>query len=164
MAWLRRRRSTEHPPSPIPEGSATSADADAGADDVDGARANGEGASTALVPLVPAASLERTERALKMLASQSAQMHSQVVQLERRVDSLADALLDRLDVPTNDDLLEARMHSARVAAELSRLEVNLAARLDAVRDELRAVQGLGAGTDIDLRALTPADTGWTPAR
>jgi hypothetical protein len=162
MAWLRRRRSTEHPPSPTPDGSATSADAgDAATDAPDAPDAS---TSTALVPLVPAASLERTERALKMLASQSAQMHSQVVQLERRVDSLADALLDRLDVPTNDDLLEARMHSARVAAELSRLEVNLAARLDAVRDELRTVQGLGAGTDIDLRALTPADTGWTPAR
>lgn len=165
MAWLRRRRSTDHPPAPTPEGSPTAADATAGDGAGTDASASGDSTTgTALVPLVPAASLERTERALKMLASQSAQMHSQVVQLERRVDSLADALLDRMDVPTNDDLLEARMHSARVAAELSRLEVNLAARLDAVRDELRAVQGLDAGTDIDLRALTPADTGWTPAR
>ena len=115
-----------------------------------------------LVSMVSGQSLERTERALKMLATQSAQLHGQVVHLERRVDSLADALLDRLDVPSNDDLLEARMHSARVAAELSRLEINLAARLEAVRDELRAVQGGDA--PIDLRQLTPNDTGWTPAR
>lgn len=130
MPWLRRRRTVE------PE----------------------SGSSVALVPLVPAASLERTERALRMLATQSAQLHGQVASLEHRVDALADALLDRLDVPSYDDLLEARSHSARVAAELARLEVNLAARLDAVRAELRAAQGIG--DELDLRALTPADTGW----
>lgn len=142
MAWFRRRSTTETPepaeagPTPEP--------------------------SQALVPLVSGQSLERTERALKMLATQSAQLHGQVVQLEHRVDALSDALLDRMDVPSNGDLLEARMHSVRVAAELSRLEINLAARLDAVRDELRAVQGQGGS--IDLRELTPNDTGWTPAR
>jgi len=130
MPWLRRRRAVE------PE----------------------SGSSVALVPLVPAASLERTERALRMLATQSAQLHGQVASLEHRVDALADALLDRLDVPSYDDLLEARSHSARVAAELARLEVNLAARLDAVRAELRAAQGIE--DELDLRALTPADTGW----
>lgn len=130
MPWLRRRRAVE------PE----------------------SGSSVALVPLVPAASLERTERALRMLATQSAQLHGQVASLEHRVDALADALLDRLDVPSYDDLLEARSHSARVAAELARLEVNLAARLDAVRAELRAAQGIEH--ELDLRALTPADTGW----
>lgn len=139
MAWFRRRSTSETPGT-----------------------ADGVEPSRELVPMISGQSLERTERALKMLATQSAQLHGQVVHLERRVDSLSDALLDRLDVPSNDDLLEARMHSARVAAELSRLEVNLAARLDAVRDELRAVQGQDAS--IDLRELTPNDTGWTPAR
>lgn len=135
MPWLRRRRTVApDPDAPTP------------------------GTSAALVPLVPAASLERTERALRMLASQSAQLHGQVASLEHRVDALADALLDRLDVPSFDDLLEARSHSARVAAELARLEVNLAARLDAVRAELRAAQGIEDA--LDLRALTPADTGW----
>jgi hypothetical protein len=141
MAWFRRRRTPE---TPAPTGSA--------------APATGQ----ELVPVHAGQSLERTERALKMLATQSAQLHGQVVQLEHRVDALSDALLDRMDVPSNGDLLEARMHSARVAAELSRLEVNLAARLDAVRDELRAVQG--RDDSIDLRQLTPNDTGWTPAR
>jgi len=111
-----------------------------------------------LVPLVPAASLERTERALLALAARSEQLHGQVVHLEHRVDSLAEALLDRLDVPSFDDLLAARADSARVAAELSRLEGNLAARLDAVRAELRSLQG--AEVDVDLRELSPTDTGW----
>jgi hypothetical protein len=150
MAWFRRRST---PPTPEPADVAAPGRSDEGT--------AGE-PSRDLVPMISGQSLERTERALKMLATQSAQLHGQVVHLERRVDSLSDALLDRLDVPSNGDLLEARMHSARVAAELSRLEVNLAARLDAVRDELRAVQGQGGS--IDLRELTPNDTGWTPAR
>jgi hypothetical protein len=147
MAWFRRRTTSE-----TPEAAEAGPVADSPAPEP----------GVALVPMVSGQSLERTERALKMLATQSAQLHGQVVQLEHRVDALADALLDRMDVPSNGDLLEARMHSARVAAELSRLEVNLAARLDAVRDELRAVQG--QGESIDLRELTPNDTGWTPAR
>lgn len=144
MPWLRRRRTepTTDAASTGPE--PASPDASAG--------------SSALVPLVPAESLERTERALRMLAAQSAQLHGQIVQLEHRVDSLADALLDRLDVPTHDDVLQARMHSAKVAAELSRLEVNLAARLDAVRAELRAARGVD--DEVDLRDLAPTDTGW----
>ena len=148
MAWF-RRRSTTDTPEPVD----ATASVDAGATPSPGQD---------LVPVTSGQSLERTERALKMLATQSAQLHGQVVHLESRVDALSDALLDRMDVPSNGDLLEARMHSARVAAELARLEVNLAARLDAVRDELRAVQG--QDVSIDLRALTPNDTGWTPAR
>ena len=150
MAWFRRRSTSEN---------TGRTDARPSDDDVDG---NVTEPGRDLVPMVSGQSLERTERALKMLATQSAQLHGHVVQLEHRVDALSDALLDRMDVPSNDDLLQARMHSARVAAELSRLEVNLAARLDAVRDELRAVQGQGGS--IDLRDLTPNDTGWTPAR
>lgn len=147
MAWFRRRRTDTPDDAPLADAPAP-APADPGGGD--------------LVPLVSGQSLARTERALKMLASQSAQLHGHLVQLEHRVDALSDALLDRLDVPTHDDLLQARMHSARVAAELSRLEVNLAARLDAVRDQLRTVQG-EATTELDLRVLTPHDTGWTPA-
>lgn len=141
MAWFRRRR-------PFPAADAAPPQAGPVPDDA---------AGHALVPLAPAESLERTERALRMLAAQSAQLHGQVVHLEHRVDTLADALLDRLDVPTFDDLLAARADSARVAAELSRLEINLAARLDAVRSELRSVQGLD---EAEVRAVTPNDTGW----
>ncbi|MFP5322176.1 MAG: hypothetical protein ACLGIC_10065 [Acidimicrobiia bacterium] len=144
MPWLRRRRTEPTTDAASTEPEPASPEASAG--------------SSALVPLVPAESLERTERALRMLAAQSAQLHGQIVQLEHRVDSLADALLDRLDVPTHDDVLQARMHSAKVAAELSRLEVNLAARLDAVRAELRAARGVD--DEVDLRDLAPTDTGW----
>ncbi len=152
MAWFRRRRSSDPTLARTAEVAADAVTEEAPA----------ASSGTDLVPLVSGQSLARTERALKMLAAQSAQLHSHVVSLECRVDALSDALLDQLDVPSQGDLLEARMHSARVAAELSRLEVNLASRLDAVRDEIRVLQGLP--TDIDLRALVPTDTGWTPAR
>lgn len=154
MPWLRRRRTEPDAGLAAAEGRAAAPPPDAGDSADPPARAGGG----ALVPLVPADSLQRTERALLALAAQSAQLHGQVVHLEHRVDALADALLDRLDVPTFDDLLEARSDSARVAAELARLEVNLAARLDSVRAELRAAQGLER--PVELQAMTPNDTGW----
>lgn len=159
MAWFRHRRSTID--RTAPGDGREHADEPAREDDASPAASGTVGAE--LVPLVSGASLARTERSLKMLAAQSQQLHGHIVQLEHRVDALSEALLDRLDVPTHDDLLRARMHSARVAAELARLEVNLAARLDAVRDQLRAVHDEPASAEIDLRVLTPHDTGWTPA-
>lgn len=107
------------------------------------------------VPVASAHSLARTERALQLLATQSAQLHSSIVQLEHRVDALSESLLERMSQPTYDDVMEARMQTARVASEVSRLEINLAARIDAVRAEFR-----GAPPEIDLRDLTPADTGF----
>lgn len=103
------------------------------------------------VPASTTPALARTERALQMLASQSAQLHSSIVQLEHRVDSLSSALLDQLDRPSYEDVVDARLHTAKVAAELARLEVNIAARLDALRRQ---------PPEIDLRDLTPADTGF----
>lgn len=111
------------------------------------------------VPVASAPALARTERALRMLAAQSSQLHRSIVQLEHRVDTLADCVLDQLDGPTYDDVLAARLHSAKVAGELARLEVNVAARLDAVRNDIRVLSG-DPTPEIDLRELTPADTGW----
>lgn len=111
------------------------------------------------VPVASAPALARTERALRMLAAQSSQLHQSIVQLEHRVDTLADCVLDQMDAPSYDDVLAARLHSAKVAGELARLEVNVAARLDAVRNDIRVLAGEPA-PEIDLRDLTPADTGW----
>lgn len=111
------------------------------------------------VPVASAPALARTERALLMLAAQSSQLHTCIVQLEHRVDALSETMLDQLDRPTFDDLIEARLHSAKVAGELSRLEINIAARLESVRDEIRSLQG-HEPADIDLRELAPTDTGW----
>ena len=54
-------------------------------------------------------------------------------------------------MPTHDDLLEVRLHSARVAAEVSRLAVNLRAQIDdlAVRMPAERTRVL-AETILDL--------------
>jgi hypothetical protein len=107
------------------------------------------------VPVATAPELARTERALQMLATQSAQLHSSIVQLEHRVDAMSESLVEQLGVASYEDVVDARLHTARVAAELSRLEINIAARIDAVRAEVRGTDG-----EIDLRQRTPVDTGF----
>lgn len=136
MGWFRRRR-------PEPEAGGP----------------GGEENDRLPVPLATAPALARTERALQMLAAQSSQLHGSIVALEHRVDALADTVLDQMDRPSYEDVLATRLHSAKVAAELARLEVNVAARLDAVRNDIRVLSGDPA-PEIDLRELTPSDTGW----
>lgn len=141
MAWFRRRRSAP--------------------DTTDGSAA---APGTSLVPVASSQSLERTERALRMLATQSAQIQGRLVQLEHRIDALSASVLDQLETPSFQDVLDARVHSAKVAAELSRLEVNLASRLEAVQDRLRRLEAdEGDEAELDLRQLSPTDTGWSRA-
>lgn len=140
MAWFRRRRDSDTDPAEATE------------------PAGPEASGAELVPVVSPMALERTEHALRLLAEQAGEMHDRMTALERRVETLAVALLDRMDVPTYDDVLGVQLHSARVAAEVVRLEVNVASRLDQLRAEVRAAGG--SSEELDLRALTPNDTGW----
>src|SRR5690349_2317187 len=77
-------------------------------------------AGTALAP--------RTERALVALVVHAQQLDDRMTRLERRLDDHAEAALDG---PTHDDLLDVRLHSARVAAELSRVVVELRSEIEA---------------------------------
>lgn len=88
-----------------------------------------------------------------MLAVQAQQVQCHLIELDGRVNALAASLLPLLDTPSYDDVLEVRMHSARVAAEVSRLEINIAARIDALRDDLRPVTT--EARTIDLRGQAP---------
>ena len=142
MAWFRRRSA-----APSVAGQALDVAGDTPAP------------STDLVPLSSMQAIARTERALRMLAAQSAQLHGCVVELEHRLDVLTGTVLDRLERLDQDDAAVARAESQRVGAELARLEVNLAARLDAVRAEITAIAGVPK-VEIDLRDLRPTDTGW----
>ena len=69
----------------------------------------------------------RVERALITIAVHAQQLDDRMVRLERRIDELID---ETGKVPTHDDLLEVRMHSAKVAAELTRVTVALRAEID----------------------------------
>lgn len=77
----------------------------------------------------------RLERALVALAVQAQQLDDRLDHLERRLESLAAA---HLDAPTHEDLLEVRLHSARVAADLARVAVELRAEIARTARELRS--------------------------
>ncbi len=67
------------------------------------------------------------ERVLAAFVYHSQQVEYRLDQLERRADAVLEATLDG---PTHDDVLEVRVHSARVAAELARVAVELRAEID----------------------------------
>jgi len=71
------------------------------------------------VVLVP-----RVERALVAIASHAEQLDGRILRLERRLEDAT------LLAPTHEDLLEVRVHSARVAAELARVTVELRAEIE----------------------------------
>ena len=66
----------------------------------------------------------RFERALVAIASQTQQLDGRIERLERRLDDAT------IDIPTHDDLLEVRLHSARVSAELTRVAVELRSEIE----------------------------------
>ena len=73
----------------------------------------------------------RTERALVALAVHAQQLDSRIDRLERRLDEAAETALD---LPSHSDVLEVRIHSAKVAAELARVAVELRAEIAEVRE------------------------------
>ena len=72
------------------------------------------------------------------LAVHSEQLDERVARMELRLDELAGAELG-LDLPSHDDLLEVRLHSARLSAELARVAVELQACIDDLAVQMPAV-------------------------
>ncbi|HEV3353779.1 MAG TPA: hypothetical protein VG076_12705 [Acidimicrobiales bacterium] len=66
----------------------------------------------------------RVERALVAIASHAEQLDGRILRLERQLEDTT------LRAPTQEDLLEVRMHSAKVAAELARVTVELRAEIE----------------------------------
>jgi hypothetical protein len=96
----------------------------------------------------------RTERVLVALAIHSQQLDERLARLEHRLEELASADVT-LDLPTQDDLLEVRLHSARVSAELTQVAVELQARIDDLAVRMPAVV---AEDRRQRRARTLAET------
>ncbi len=71
----------------------------------------------------------RAERALIALAVHAQQLDNRMERLEHRVD---ESDTKSMEAPSIDDLLDVRVHSARVAAELSRVTVELRAEIDSL--------------------------------
>src|SRR5690349_10451843 len=68
----------------------------------------------------------RVERALITLAAHAQQLDSRIAGIERRLDDVVSEVREAdVLVPTHEDVLEVRMHSAKVAAELARVSIEL---------------------------------------
>ena len=76
------------------------------------------------VALVPS---PRVERALVAIAMQTQRLDDRIDRLERRLVDQADFTEG---LPTHEDVMEVRLHSARVAAELARVAVELRAEME----------------------------------
>jgi hypothetical protein len=96
----------------------------------------------------------RADRVLVALAVHAQQIDDRLSRMEGRLDELAQADLG-LELPTHDDLLEVRLHSARVSAELTRATVELQARIDDLAVQMPAVV---AEDRRQQRARTLAET------
>lgn len=74
----------------------------------------------------------RSDRVLVALAVHAQQIDDRLARIEHRLDEhdRHDDVDLLIDVPTQDDLLEVQLHAARVSAELSRVAVELQARID----------------------------------
>lgn len=96
----------------------------------------------------------RAERVLVALAVHAQQLDDRLERMERRLDCLAATDLT-LELPTHDDLLEVRLHSARVSAELARVAVEMQSRIDDLAVRMPAVV---AEDRRQQRARTLAET------
>ena len=97
----------------------------------------------------------RVERYVAALAFHNAQLEDRIGQLERRSADREDA---HLDLPTNTDLLEVRLHSARVSADLGRLALELRTEVAEIKDETDRAAKVAA------RAVTAAAAAQDPER
>ena len=77
--------------------------------------------STDLVP--------RSERALVALAVHAQQLSDRVDRLERRLEENEQ---EAVVIPTTEDVMAVRLHSAKLAAELTRVSVELRAEIESV--------------------------------
>jgi hypothetical protein len=108
-------------------------------------------AATSTLPAV------RVEQALVTLAVHTQQIDTRVASMEARMaacEALAADLPPLLDLPTHDDLLDLRVHTAKMAAELSRVTINIQARIDDVKTSQRhAIADAIAAQGPDQRAV-----------
>jgi len=96
----------------------------------------------------------RAERVLVALAVHAQQIDERLARMEHQIKAMADTDVG-LELPTHDDLLDVRLHSARVAAEVARVAVELQARIDDLAVRMPAVV---AEDRRQRRARTLAET------
>ncbi len=108
----------------------------------------------------------RDEKILVMLAMQTQQINDRLTRLEERFEA---SLRDSMAQPDQQDLLELRLNSARLAAELSRVTIELRAEINELASnrgddviDLTAITEIGQPIDPD--AGSPSAIGAVPHR
>ena len=122
-------------------------------------RQRAEGSSLAARAAAGSGLAQRDEKILVMLAMQTQQINDRLTRLEDRFEA---SLRDSMAQPDQQDLLEVRLNSARLAAELSRVTIELRAEINELAStrgddviDLTVINEHGAGTDPETSAAVP---------
>ena len=95
------------------------------------------------------------ERALLALTSKMQSCIDRLETLEHRLDELTDNVAH---VPSHSDVLEVRIHSAKLAAELARATVELRGEIGMASDEARRAARLARSNEQeDVPVALPVD-------
>lgn len=89
-----------------------------------------------------------------MLAVQMQQLNDRLTRLEDRVETIEREAIT-MAVPDQQDLLELRLHSARLAAELSRVAMELRSEMNELAQSRGEVIDLAVIDDLDLEEQPP---------
>ena len=122
-------------------------------------RQRAEGSSLAARAAAGSGLAQRDEKILVMLAMQSQQINDRLTRLEDRFEA---SLRDSMAQPDQQDLLEVRLNSARLAAELSRVTIELRAEINELASswgddviDLTVINEHGTGADPQIAVAVP---------
>ena len=108
----------------------------------------------------------RDEKILVMLAVQVQQLDDRLTRLEDRFEASRHETLaaNSVTVPDQQDLLELRLHSARLAAELSRVAMELRAEINELAQNRGEVLDLTVIDELDDTDSSSPSAGTSPHR
>ncbi len=116
--------------------------------------------ATIAAPTAAAKLPPHVERALITLTTKVQSCIERLDAIEHRLDELADAVIN---APSHSDVLEVRLHSAKLAAELARATVELRGEIGMANDEARRESRLARNAlDEETAVHMPVDIDLTP--
>lgn len=110
----------------------------------------------------PAVQPAQLEKAFIALTAKVQDCIDRLDSLEHRIDELSESTMNS---PSHSDVLEVRLHSAKLAAELARATVELRGEIGMASDEARRAARLARAADNSDPALAlPVDVDLTDVR
>ena len=106
----------------------------------------GDAAPQAVPAATPCRPSPQVERALVTLTTKMQQCVERLDDIERRIGDLAENVVN---APSHSDVLEVRIHSAKLAAELARATVELRGEIGMAGDEARRAARLARNSETN---------------